>query len=336
MAQLVLSPRQRSHIGAGPRAGFRQKTLGHVPGSVLRGAFAAAWLARNAAVTSANRDEFVALFEGEVIYGPLFASHPTSPLSVLIHKYPARDSCARTYWDEATFDDQVPTSCPDCASPLQRSKPGDPMPGTAATPRRTPDKISRTHVEIGKDGVAADGILYMREELSTKDTRFVGQIHGPSSLLATLGTFDLLRIGGRRTTSGAMDVQLRPMPYEPPALADGGRLVLRLVSPGIFVDERGAAAPEPSSTDLERVLGVPASVERRWIRWTEVGGWHAASNLPKPVEQAVDVGSTYLVSVEHQLAPAATANLARGIGLRRHEGFGAVGGPESDPAGWVA
>ena len=53
-----------------------------------------------------------------------------------------------------------------------------------------------------------------------------------------------------------------------------------------------------------------------------------ASGLPKPVELAVAPGSTYLLETEREVTDEALAGLGRrGLGLRRHEGFGDLAPP---------
>ena len=90
----------------------------------------------------------------------------------------------------------------------------------------------------------------------------------------------------------------------------------------------GRPRPEPSRTELTRVLGCEAWVERRWTRWQEAGGWHVASGLPKPAELAVAAGSAFIIRTERTVATADLHRLAhRGVGLRRHEGFGDLAGP---------
>jgi hypothetical protein len=59
-----------------------------------------------------------------------------------------------------------------------------------------------------------------------------------------------------------------------------------------------------------------------------VGGWHVASGLPKPAELAVAAGSAFIIRTERAVANADIQRLAsRGVGLRRHEGFGDLAGP---------
>ena len=109
---------------------------------------------------------------------------------------------------------------------------------------------------------------------------------------------------------------------------DDGRLVIRLRSPGIFTDDQGRPSRDPNAAELDEVLGCQARVVRRWARWETVGGWHVASGLPKPAELAVAAGSTYLIEPSGPVPGDALAELGRrGLGLRRHEGFGDLAPP---------
>lgn len=111
--------------------------------------------------------------------------------------------------------------------------------------------------------------------------------------------------------------------------------MLRLASPGIFVDEFGLPADRPEGAEIAEVLGIGhAEVETPWTRWTEAGGWHIASGLPKPTERAVERGSTYRIHCSEPASEHARRTLmARGIGLRRREGFGALCSPPARPLG---
>ncbi|MGH3285786.1 MAG: hypothetical protein ACRDPD_14050, partial [Streptosporangiaceae bacterium] len=78
----------------------------------------------------------------------------------------------------------------------------------------------------------------------------------------------------------------------------------------------------------EALGGVGASVVQRWTRWEQTGGWHVASGLPKQQELTVAAGSAYIISTERPVADPALARFAeRGLGLRRHEGFGDLAPP---------
>jgi CRISPR-associated protein (Cas_Cmr3) len=113
--------------------------------------------------------------------------------------------------------------------------------------------------------------------------------------------------------------------------------VIRLRSPGVLVDDLGRPSRDPNPAELAGLFGSPARVERHWARWQSIGGWHVASRLPKPTELAVAAGSTYGVATERPLEEAALVELSRrGLGLRRHEGFGDLGGAPVLAPGKVA
>ena len=75
-----------------------------VPGSVLRGALASVWIGEHGIPDAANRrrEEFIALFERDVRYGPLFQDGTAVvPLSAIWCKYPATDACREWSADAA-------------------------------------------------------------------------------------------------------------------------------------------------------------------------------------------------------------------------------------------
>ncbi|MGW0359276.1 type III-B CRISPR module-associated Cmr3 family protein [Nocardia nova] len=301
----------------------------------MRGAFAAAWIARHGEPShSPRRAEFVELFEGPTIFGPLYSARPPTPASLRIHKYLPRESCRPSFWDEALPSVIAPSHCPKCHSPLQQAKPADnPLPTPDITAPRA--VFTRTHVAIGDDGIAVDGKLFQREENNPAHApRYTGRIEAATDVLEILRSYPRLRIGGRLTTSGSVTASLVDQPFRPPHVLDDHHVVVRLCAPGIFVTSTGTPAAQPEPTDLQHRLGTPARVIRKWARWSEVGGWHAASGLPKHVDRAVDAGSTYLIETEHPLTPVHLDRLKYGLGIRRHEGFGAVGGVEHDPSEW--
>jgi CRISPR-associated protein Csx10 len=316
MSELVLNLRQPAQVGDKARSDFVLGTHHYLPGSAVRGAFAASWIAAHGtpAMGSPARDEFVRLFEGEVRFGPLFADAEFVPLSVISHKYQPTGECPVVEYDRA-LDENVPARCPECKSPLEQTKG---LRGAAIRVQR------RTSVAISSTGVARRGQIVTRDTLTAGQSFRGTLVAADPDLLATLVQLGPIRIGGRRTTHGAAEVQIRPNDPLPSAQRrQDGRLVVRLRSPGVFVDKQGRPSRDPAPWELEDVLGCPARVAQRWTRWHTAGGWHIASGLPKPVELAVAPGSTYLIETEGQPTDAALAELGRrGLGLRRHEGFG--------------
>lgn len=351
MSTLTLTLRQPAQLGDRPREDFVLSTLEHIPGSVVRGAFAAAWI-RKYGPPESNLAEFQRLFEGGIRFGTLLRPGTDfDSLAVLRHKYPHAEGCHVPDYDRAALaapsDNSKksdgdpggggrasgsrggrggpPLNCPQCRSPLE---PGRGIRRNGELARA--DKRRRTSVAIGESGVAIRGQLFTRETLRPREP-FTGTLVATDPAdLELLRAVGPVRVGGRRTTHGLAEVDIAAEggPPEPELLNGGHDLVLRLRSPGIFTDGFGRPQPEPSESELERALGVPATVRRRWTRWEEVGGWHVASGLPKPSEMTVAAGSTFLIHTERAFDPeAVTALSLRGVGLRRHEGFGDLAGP---------
>jgi CRISPR-associated protein Csx10 len=321
---LTLTLRQPAQLGDRPRDDFVLTTMEHLPGAAVRGAFAAAWIAEHGAPGEGNRADFLRLFEGGVRFGALLRPGTEfDSLAVVRHKYEPTDNCRVVDYDRAVGD-APPARCPDCDSPLESARPGL----FSAVVGETPAIRRRTSVAIGESGVARRNQLFTRETL-LPDQRFTGTLvaDDPADLTVpqALGQ---VRVGGRRTTHGLADVTLGEGVALDQQQLDETTLVLRLRTPGIFTDEFGRPRPEPIDSELTEVLGCKAWVERRWARWQEVGGWHVASGLPKPTELAVAAGAAFIIRTERTVVTADIQRLAsRGVGLRRHEGFGDLAGP---------
>jgi CRISPR-associated protein Csx10 len=324
---------QGAALGVAGRSDHRQETHDHVPGSVLRGALAAAWLGTPEA-PDAHDPRFREVFEGEGVFGPLHSddSAPT-PLSRWVHKTPPDDWCRTPWWDEATGGAAPPgqhcTACGPTRGKLERSK---------GQPAGSPEIRSRTHVKITEEGVAERGALFRRAALAPH-TVLRGYLTGPAveALRPAGRPVTRVRLGGRRSTTGFATLtatEAAPAPVETDA---EGNVVLRLASPGVFVNRYGHPTDKPDVNELKAVLGVGVTIDMLdgWTRWTTAGGWHLASGLPKPTDRAVAAGSTYRIRC--RTAPATDRLVllaARGVGLRRREGFGAVHPiPESALAG---
>jgi CRISPR-associated protein Csx10 len=322
VSELTLTLSQPAQFGDRARKNFVLSTMEHVPGSVVRGAFAAAWLARYGPSRpgTPERKQFLDLFEGGVRFGPLLREGTEfMSLAVTGHKYDPTDACAVVDWDQAMSDDNPPASCPDCGSPLEQRK---------GLHGKRPAPVRRTSVAIGESGTAIPGQLFTRELLQAGQV-FRGTLTATPDQQALLAALGPVRVGGRRTTHGLAEAAIRDGGAPPAAQRrPDGDLVIRLRSPGIFTDDYGRPARVPSAHELERALGVPARVVRSWTRWEQSGGWHAASGLPKHQELTVSAGSTFLIHPERVVDDAALRSLAaRGLGLRRHEGYGDLAPP---------
>ena len=322
MPEVTVTARQPLALGTRPRAGAPAATHLHIPGSVLRGALAAVWIADHNAPIGRDEPpaEFVNLFEREVRFGPLFAPDSTVvPLSVSRCKYRPTDDCHSVWCDEAF--EEVPTRCPHCGGPLARGR------GEVQSFADTVGELTTrtTRVALTPEETARDGALHTRDALRHRDVRgeparFVGRIIGGGDWL--IGEHRLL-LGGRRSTSGLADYCGTPDSPQPIPEPTGNRLVLRLETPAVLVDGAGRPTDHPDTTLLTELLGVSVSVDRQWVRRDRVGGWNAAADLPKPDEHVVTAGSTYELSLGDEPDPQAVRALVeRGIGLRRSEGFG--------------
>ncbi|MGW2320092.1 type III-B CRISPR module-associated Cmr3 family protein [Streptomyces sp. NPDC001680] len=337
MPEVTLQLAQPAALGRTPRGTAPIDTHRHVPGSVLRGALAAAWIRDYGPpqhAPLARREEFLHLFEGPVRYGPLFdPASDVVPLSVLRCKYQPEDAC-RTFHTDLAATPEKPADTtgarPRCTVCGGRTQPGR---GEVEYFGADPAISQVTRVQLTEGERAADGQLFTRRTLNHRvggeaARELSGRITAPDSKRATwLLAARRLHIGGRRSTSGAAEYTAYDAPLTPPdqaQLITGGLLVVRLTSPALLVDAAGRPTDRPDETLLTELLGVPARVADAWTRREQVGGWHALTNLPKPVELAVSAGSVYRLAF-----PAASPGrdgLARlathGLGLRRAEGFG--------------
>ncbi|MBF6189451.1 type III-B CRISPR module-associated Cmr3 family protein [Nocardia farcinica] len=307
---------QPAALGTGSRGDFRTDTHDHIPGSVLRGACAAAWI-RAHGKPAANDPRFAEIFEGNGVFGPLHAQETLPlPLSTRVHKYRPEPGCRQVWWDRAY--DATDETCADCGQELRDSK-GEPT-GEVA-------RVTRVHAALDEYGVAEDEKLFETVALAA-GTRLSGWVSGDAvaALYHERSPLTRLKLGGGRSTRGAARITIDPAARpEPLEIRADGHLILRSAAPAVFFDDYGFPTDRPSPAHLSALLGCPAEVVEHWTRWTEIGGWHAASGLPKPVERAVAAGSTYLVALSATPASERLDMLrTNGIGARRREGFGAL------------
>ncbi|PZS26364.1 MAG: hypothetical protein DLM61_18535 [Pseudonocardiales bacterium] len=329
-AKVTMKLEQPVHAGTGPLPDYRNPTHDHIPGSVLRGACAAAWIRALGAPApgTAHRQAFIETFESDGVFGPLHrAGSLPVPISVLVHKYEAEPDCQQLWWDRSLGEDA--TECPDCGQGLEAAK-GEPR----EPPEERPEwLLRRTRAALTTDGVAKDEQLYRKDSLARRQV-LTGWVSAAAVQAFDVGGEPVQRLwlGGGRTTGGLARVTVDP-DAEPEALeTDGSAVVLRLASSGIFVDVTGLPADVPSREELRGVLGVEVVSVVRWMRWGEAAGWHAAAGLAKPTERVVTAGSTYRVECDRAPSQEALRALrVRGLGLRRREGFGALCPPLDPP-----
>ncbi|MGH3905067.1 MAG: type III-B CRISPR module-associated Cmr3 family protein [Pseudonocardiaceae bacterium] len=328
-ARVTVTLQQPVHVGTGPLPDYRNPTHDHIPGSVLRGACAAAWIRALGPPEpgTAHRHEFIDTFEADGVFGPLHrAAGLPVPVSVLVHKYQAEPRCRRSWWDRSLGADA--TECPDCGQGLTSARGEPPEP---------PDRLHRTRAALSTEGIAEDAQLYRKDSLPRHQI-LTGWVSGPAVQAFTIAGDPLHRLwlGGGRTTGGLAHVAVNPAAEPEPLETDDTAVLLRLASPAIFVDDTGLPAEAPNEAELRAALGVDeVTVAGQWTRWGEAAGWHAATGLAKPTERVVAAGSTYRVQCDRAPSPEALRALRiRGLGLRRREGFGALCPPLTPPRPW--
>ncbi len=332
--RVTVTARQRLALGVGSEVSYFTGTHNFAPGSVLRGALAAAWIAEHGPPSGGHAAAaFRELFDGPIRYGPMYVPGTVVvPVSVRLCKYPKDQSCQAQAVDAAF---EPGGHCPACGGPLEPGKGQVLLPGGIAA-----ERITRTSINPAT-AKAADGELYANGALPA-GTVLAGYIYGRDAWLERPRR---LRLGGRRTVSGSADYQAVPLgPGEeefipndwpglapdtepappagsqiPPASRQNTSLVIRLASPAVFTDAAGRPRLEP---DPVLDLG-GATVERRWTRPVTWSGWHAASRLPKPDEVCAIAGSTYRITGPASTLRGLAERLPQeGAGLRRAEGFG--------------
>lgn len=329
MPDITVTAHQPLALGTRPAGTETADTHRYIPGSVLRGALAAAWIGEHDAPREqkdpAKRREFVTLFEGTIRYGPLF--HPNArvvPLSVFRCKYRPTAECAVEIHDELTG--AKPSRCSVCQGPVTRGKGEVEHFG----PRDAHVLTETTRVQLTAQETAQEGKLFTRRALGHLEAdgepgrTYRGRIVGTDAWLRRARD---LWMGGRRSTSGAVtyhaadEVDTSVDAHVP--VLDDNRLVLRLVTPAVLVDACGLPTDELDTEGLSRLLGTSVTTRERHTRPAISGGWHAASNLPKPDEHVVSAGSVYVLRLGDTPPPEALRQLVdHGVGLRRNEGFG--------------
>lgn len=328
---LTITIRQPTQVSTRVRVDNILETEGHLPGAAVRGALAAAWIARNGSPTgSAARSRFEQLFEGGVRFAPAYHASPPVSLAVRGHKYGGGDDCDPFEIDEAKATAPLTaSSCPHCGQAFVELK------GLRSQDR--PPIGRHTSVAISDANTAKDGQLFSRDSLKANIT-LTGSLTGSLDLLEELAGLGTIVLGGRRTSHGLAGIALGESDVPAPKPQRIGRnLIFRFASPAIFVDDTGRPSLLPNEAELSEQLGTPCRIDRAWARWDEVGGWHAASGLPKSMESVAAAGSTYAITPSGKIDDQALAALSeRGLGLRRHEGFGHFGRPTQlslSPAG---
>jgi CRISPR-associated protein Csx10 len=304
-------------VGQSPEAGNVVDSYAFVPGAVLRGALAALWFRENGgapAPAGLLRDEFVTLFEGDVCFGPLMAEGScVAPMSVVHCKYSPEPACSDWVFDESAGE--TPGDTCSCGGSSDHYK------GQVIEASRV--KVTRT--ALNDEETVEKSQLFARRAVPA-GTVLRGLVTGDHPWLYQCDG-KVVWLGGRRTVGGRARVHVERSSVVPPAVrTEDGLVSVRLLSPGIFVDDATRPTTEFPLVEIARRLECDCVVlVRQWRRPVRVGGWHMASGLPKPQDIALEAGSTALLRPSRTVTASELSALqASGLGLRRREGFGVI------------
>lgn len=300
----------------------------HIPGSAIRGALAGLWIRHHGRPQDsqcADRESFISLFEGDVMYGPaLHSGNCRVPLSVHVCKYHPSPECENASIDEA-FEPRWET-CKHCEGPLTPSK------GTML--RSIPTLIRQRTAIDDRTGTAAQSQLYS-QELIQPGTTLSGTITGLASAPDQADWWNVangadIRIGAGRTSMGGarIAIELGTSPGEPGQNSTSDSTAEREVtfvfhSDAIILDDYGRASLDVMNEIRRRLSGHTVKEGQTWTRAGRVAGWHVAAGLPKPEEHTVSAGS--VIQFTTNASEQTLEELVhRGIGHRRREGFGRI------------
>lgn len=324
--RLTTTLESQATVGDGLLRGNVRSTRQWIPGETTLGALAAAVM-REHGPTIPKDSRFVDLFR-HGRFGPAYIDRTTlMPLSVVACKYKTRQECAGSTWDLAwTTPSADPYDrCPVCHGKTEFGK------GQVIGPREFLEPSVQTHVRLTTRETATDGDLFQRSTMRAATT-FSSHAYLPDAATDLLPMDPAgppavrIRLGGARSSQGAARVHLVPDAVEPDVpLTTTGRLVVRLLSPGVLVDRWGRPAQEPAAWAWELDAAFPglgARVDRQWIRWEEHGGWQSRG-FPKPRERVVAAGSVFTIVFDTRPTAEQLADFRRGgVGLRTGHGFG--------------
>lgn len=339
-----LTPRARVSAGRGAEVQETRPVHHVLPGATVRGALGYAfWQSPTDAFepTSsppARQDAFDRLFGQLVVREAVPEGAWLRALSQVTHKYRSRDGvqlegrldlaagplgacpvCGAAFasprgWRSADGTGEPLDRCADCGSVFEPERGG--WGGAEALVTAS----TRTALTNGR---ARTGQLFTRPAV-TRMARFTGALElrdpdaVPAEARAWLTGSRRLSVGGQKSTLGRVEWSAEPA--EPPAPPTGDTVVLQLHSPAILLDDRGL----PSLDLVSALRAVPGAGEiacRPWVRPTQVTGWHGIAGVPKPVEWALEAGST---AVLRGWDADALTRLTDGLGVRRLEGYGHV------------
>lgn len=331
------------------------ESLPYIPGSLIRGAIIARYLANGG---DSQSDAFTQLFlDGSVRYLNAYPLGEESPVRTLPAPYcwvQEKDSTAsdaltrRRVYDMRHEATPIPskgigsgfTYLGMSAETPQRAVVYQQSP-TFSTAVHTSRNRLRGRAVPGDD----DSALFRYKALAPRQY-FAGVILLPDdpelpeysksddvqNLLA-----DPLLLGGSTTAGYGLvevtDSQVKPVANTAKAIPAQSFFTLYFASNAILRDPQTGQAGPFVAEWLQKKWGVEITVQESFSRMTWVGGFNATWGLPLPQTWAVQMGSVYVLRAEQEISAKQVQHfLEQGMGQRLAEGFGEV---QIDP-GWPA
>lgn len=310
--EYTLEPINAVSAGSSGEVHFDRAIHEVLPGSVLRGALAAAWWLEE----HGDQAAFDELFEYRLRVQP--------GIPVLAGQGARLDpmTWSKTKYSSEPADRQLADEfSPDELADGRLASPGRVTGRGWAVPREWLQATTRTALERG---VAKDGQLFTRRA-SRKGVCFVGHLAltEESAELGWLLRKRKLSVGGQLSVLGRCRWSAREVADPYPAPQPGGRVELVALQPIILLNNYGANSLDLGGAVQAAVAaaGGTASIVQVASRPVRVGGWHGRAGFQKPVEWALDAGSAVVLDNPDKMALTA---LHAGLGIRRAEGYGTV------------
>jgi CRISPR-associated protein Csx10 len=318
--------------------------LTYIPGSALRGALAARWLARNRNVNDLAADLIgrTLFLDGSVCYlnaYPELNGKRTLPMpaSWFTEKDEVENENTTLY--DLAIADQKGTLKPPKGGPfclLEKQEPEDTL--EEATYRVAlvgVDRTDQVHITLEDVNRRGEGNQVFRYEALAPDQRFIAAITARddqylSEIKALLEGGDLFLGSARMAGYGHVAVEmLNETPTEWQEHQGGeitnGRVVVTLLSPVIPRNDAGQVGWDGGQA-LARSLGLPAEAKltASFGKMMLMGGYNRKWSLPLPQTWALTPGSVFVFETPAVSQTTLLSAIDHGIGERRAEGFGRI------------
>jgi CRISPR-associated protein Csx10 len=335
----LLAPALFPSMGGDP---FTVSSRDYVPGSVIRGVFAAAYLQVGG---SAESEEFGRCFCGEVTFGPaapaLDGKEPLGPVPHSLRKYKRLDRFVDFARSSIEDNEQVERESGwlqwDCLHEGVSSKRVKVERELHYHHARPADRRIQRAVGVEEDGYGhltktERGALFTYESIQAGQV-FSGEIRGDEASLAKLAklvsTGTRVELGRSRTAQYGGRAVWNWLPASGRSTRGSTQescdtIVAVLRSPLIAVNERGHPEPCFPRDELRSRLGVEnLDIEKSFVRTEWTGTFLSHLRIPRQQMPALAAGSVFVIRVAGDCPPAKLEKAAQfSYGLMTEDGYG--------------